>query len=175
MNKIFVLVFISFFILNRYDSTNVSKKISTVKIQKNGKLKWTTTDEREKILYVAQQFKWYKWVTIETIEGKGTTGSYTYSVNVKFHSGINEFRIKQVEQNGKKEYSKTVTIHSEIMAVSMQTTENRIKFSAETNYELYDDNGRIIFKNFGSVIDITELEKGRYYINYDRIMKEFIK
>ena len=48
-------------------------------------------------------------------------------------------------------------------------------FSAETMYEIYDAYGNIVKKGFGSKLDVTNLKRGTYYINFDKEMSKFLK
>ncbi len=45
----------------------------------------------------------------------------------------------------------------------------------ETMYEIYDQYGNIVKKGYGSKIDVSNLPKGGYFLNYDNKMGEFIK
>ena len=44
---------------------------------------------------------------------------------------------------------------------------NNLEFSNETLYEIYDTYGNLVKKGFGKAIDIVNLKKGLYYVNYD--------
>jgi hypothetical protein len=44
---------------------------------------------------------------------------------------------------------------------------DEIIFTAETLYEIYDSYGNIVKKGFGKTVDVSNLPKGIYYINYD--------
>ena len=51
-----------------------------------------------------------------------------------------------------------------------------ITFSANTMYEVYDQYGNIVKRGFASRIDITDLKKDLYYLNYDSKLGEtFLK
>jgi hypothetical protein len=45
----------------------------------------------------------------------------------------------------------------------------------ETMYEIYDQYGNIVKKGFGSKLDVSNLPKGAYFLNYDNKMGEFVK
>ena len=45
----------------------------------------------------------------------------------------------------------------------------------ETMYEIYDQYGNIVKRGFASTIDVSNLVKGGYFLNYDNKMGEFIK
>jgi hypothetical protein len=46
---------------------------------------------------------------------------------------------------------------------------------AETMYEIYDQYGNIVKKGFGTKVDVSNLPKGAYFINFDNSMGEFTK
>ncbi len=129
--------------------------------RKNNTLKWSTTNEKGPLPFQVEQYKWKKWVNIGTVNGKGTPGANEYSVEINAHSGLNKFMVKQID-------SPEVTF-------SPEKPKNEIKFSAITNYEVYDFYGRLISKGRGSVIDISKYKKGDFFINYDNSMGQFSK
>ena len=53
--------------------------------------------------------------------------------------------------------------------------DDKITFSSPTLYEIYDEYGGIVFKGYGSEVNVAGIEKGRYYINYDNKMERFTK
>jgi hypothetical protein len=42
-------------------------------------------------------------------------------------------------------------------------------------YEIYDQYGNIVKKGNGAKVDVSNLPKGNYFINYDSKMGEFTK
>ena len=166
-------------ILNR----NVLKSKSTYKVveinvdRKNNKLRWTTTNENGSLPFYVEQFKWKKWVRIKTIKGKGQKGLSKYSVTVSPHSGLNKFRVKQIDYSKKPRYSPEATFRSLAPEVtfSPDKPKNEITFSAKTSYEIYNYYGRLITKGVGIKLNVAKLKKGRYFINYDNKMGSFTK
>jgi hypothetical protein len=144
---------------------------------KNGILKWTTSGEKGALPFQVEQYKWKKWVSVGTVDGKGTNGPNNYSIEITTHSGMNKFRVKQVDFSEKPRYSPEVTYRSlePEVTFSPEKPKNEIKFSAVTSYEIYDYYGRLITKGRGSLIDITKLKKGDYFLNYDNSMGQFSK
>lgn len=144
---------------------------------KNNKLTWTTTGEAGELQFIAEQFRWNKWVKVGTVQGKGTPGSNTYSVNVYPHSGNNKFRVKQIDFTKKPHYSTEAKYRSLTPPISFSpkkvTTE--IVFSGETMYEIYNNYGNIVLKGFGAKIDVSKLKKGDYFLNFDNTMDTFKK
>lgn len=150
---------------------------SSIKIEKDGWLKWVTTDEAGSLPFVIEQFKWNKWVNIGTVQGKGLPGNNEYSFKVDFHSGENKFRVKQVDFTRKPRYSKEVRIRSTVPEVDFypEKPTTQIEFSAETCYEIYNNNGELMLKGRAKTVNISGLPKGDYFLNYDSMTEGFRK
>lgn len=51
----------------------------------------------------------------------------------------------------------------------------KVDKAVETMYEIYDQYGNIVKKGFGNKVDVSNLPKGGYFLNYDNKMGEFVK
>ncbi|MBR8534752.1 hypothetical protein KDU71_04210 [Carboxylicivirga sediminis] len=143
----------------------------------NNKLNWTTTKEAGALPFIVEQYRWNKWVKVGEVQGNGSNQSNTYSVDVRQHTGENKFRIKQVDYRNKPRYSqetKMISTQAEV-TFSPNKVDDKISFSSPTLYEIYDEYGGIVFKGYGSEVNVAGIEKGRYYINYDNKMERFTK
>jgi len=157
-------------------------KVSSITVNNNGFLVWNTTDERGKLPYTIEQYRWNKWVSIGEVQGKGNVGSNVYEFQVAPHSGENKIRVVQVDHSGAKRTSEEVGFESKVGVVSKSPTKvkNVINFSSdgkpvETRYEIFDAYGSIVKKGVGSSVNCENLIKGIYYINYDNTNEKFIK
>ncbi|OFX25482.1 MAG: hypothetical protein A2033_09090 [Bacteroidetes bacterium GWA2_31_9] len=146
-------------------------------IDKEGNLSWTTTGEAGKLPFIVEQYRWNKWIKVAEIEGKGISGTNSYSAKVSPHSGSNKFRIKQIDYSKTPRYSSEVPFRSMQPPVTVTSTRvtNEVVFSSETMYEIYDYYGNIVLKGVNSKVDISGLEKGKYFLNYDNQMEEITK
>jgi len=144
-------------------------KIVDIMVSDKGLLKWVTKDESGKLPFVIEQFRWNKWVKVGEVEGKGTSTDNDYQFKVTPSSGANKVRVKQVDSTAKPRYSKTVQFQSRIPSVTFSPVKvkKEISFSRETLYEIYNMYGNMVAKGFASKIDVSNLEKGKYYLNYD--------
>ncbi|MCK4664449.1 MAG: hypothetical protein KAT68_16390 [Bacteroidales bacterium] len=151
--------------------------VSLIKVEKGGTLKWTTTSESGQLTYTVEQFRWNKWVRVGKVQGNGTSGTNNYSIKVKPHSGINKFRVKQIDYTKKPRYSKEATFRSMSPPVtySPEKPTTEIVFSNETMYEIYDYYGNLVLKGFGAKINISRLKSDTYFINYDIKTETFKK
>ncbi|MBI2967489.1 MAG: hypothetical protein HYY40_06725 [Bacteroidetes bacterium] len=152
-------------------------EVVAIEVTKDGVLDWTTNGETGQLPYIIEQFRWNKWVKVGEVEGKGAKGTNHYSFKVVPHSGENKFRIKQVDFSRQPRYSQVVKYRSMDPPVTFapQKVSDKITFSAETMYEIYDAYGNIVKKGFGKDVDCANLKRGAYFLNYDNEMGKFIK
>jgi hypothetical protein len=152
---------------------------------KDGTLTWTTKSETGKLSFVIEQFRWNKWVKVGEVEGMGTPTSNEYSFKIAPHSGKNTLRVRQTDYSGKPRLSKSVEFMSEVSEIDfgpLKTSKDLSFFKkgapdkpVETMYEIYDQYGNIVKKGFGNKVDVSNLPKGAYFINFDNSMGEFTK
>lgn len=160
-------------------------EVVSMSADKEGTLSWTTKSETGKLAFVIEQFRWNKWVKVGEVEGKGTPTSNDYSFKVSPHSGKNQLRVRQTDYSGQPRLSKAADFMSDVPEIEYapQKVSKELNFSvkgksdkaAETMYEIYDQYGNIVKKGFGSKVDVSNLPKGSYFINYDNKMGEFTK
>ncbi len=143
----------------------------------NGKLSWTTENEAGTLPFVVEQYRWNKWIKVGEVAGKGSASENYYEVDVRQNSGENRYRVKQVDYRKKPRYSDELTYMSskEQVTFSPKKVDDVLSFSAPTLYEIYDEFGGIVFKGYASEVNVSSLEKGKYYINYDNEMDHFTK
>ena len=138
---------------------------------------WTTKNEMGSLPFIIEQFRWNKWIKIGEVDGKGTPQENTYRFKLLFHSGENQFRIKQIDFTGKPRISKIVKVVSDQPPVSFspKKVKDKITFSSPTMYEIYNSYGDIVKKGYGSEVDCSDLPKGIYYLAYDNKVDEILK
>lgn len=149
---------------------------------KDSKLSWETNNEKGKLPYIIEQYRWNKWVNVGEVEGVGTAGNNKYEYKITPHSGENIFRVIQIDHSGEKRASDQVKFNSNLAAVikTPAIVKDNIQFSSngapvETRYEIYDAYGNIVKKGVGSTVNCSNLLKGVYYINFDNTNEKFVK
>lgn len=152
---------------------------------KSGTLKWKTKSETGKLTFVIEQFRWNKWVKVGEVEGSGTPNTNDYSFKIAPHSGKNQLRVRQTDYSGQPRLSKPIDFTSDVNEIDfapLKATKDINFFMKgaeskpmETMYEIYDQYGNIVKKGFGSKVDVSNLPKGGYFINFDNKMGEFVK
>jgi hypothetical protein len=160
-------------------------EIVTMTADKDGTLKWSTKSETGKLPFIIEQFRWNKWVKVGEVEGFGTPVGHDYSFKVSPHSGKNQLRVRQTDYSGQPRVSKAIDFIGESPEVEYtpQKTSKEITFltkgkqgtAIETMYEIYDQYGNVVKKGFGSKVDVSNLPRGSYYLNFDNKMGEFMK
>jgi len=148
----------------------------------DGTVKWSTTNEMGKLTYQVEQLRWKKWVKVGEVEGKGTPATNDYVFKTKPHSGINVYRVQQTDYTGKPNASPAAECNSHLPVVVFKLEREEIRFFvrnketvAETLYELYDQYGQLLKQGYGASVDISDLPKGSYYLNYDNKTEAFKK
>jgi hypothetical protein len=158
-------------------------KVKSIEISPDGLLKWTTTNETGKLPFVVEQFRWNKWIPIGEVDGKGTPEEHSYEYQITPHSGENQVRVKQVDHTKKPNISPARSFNSNVKVVDFQPkkvsdeitfydSDNKV---VKTRFEVYDAYGNIVKKGFGDKVDLKNLEKGAYYLNFDNKNEKFIK
>lgn len=153
--------------------------------EKDGTIKWSTKSESGKLPFIIEQRRWNKWVKVGEVEGVGTATLNEYSFKISPHSGRNEVRVRQTDYTAQPRVSRSVDFTSDLPESDFgpQKTSKELTFfqkgkqsvPVETMYEIYDQYGNVVKKGFGSKVDVSNLPKGGYFINFDNRMGEFKK
>lgn len=160
-------------------------EVLSMKVEKDGTLKWSTKGETGKLPYVIEQFVYTTWKKVGEVEGSGSTDVNEYSFKIVPHSGKNQFRVKQVDYTNQPRLSKPIDYQSTSPTLDFmpKKVSNVIEFvqqanpkaGEETMFEIYDQYGNIVKKGFAKQVDVSNLQKGVYYIIYDGKSGEFVK
>ena len=144
-------------------------ELSSISVDKNNVLKWTTTNESGILPYVVEQYRWNKWVKVGEVQGKGTANSNSYEFKLVPNSGMNKVRVKQTDSTNKARYSEVAEFSSQSYEVSYspEKVKKEIIFTHTTMYEVYNMYGNIVMRGYDKTIDVSSLKKGKYYLNYD--------
>jgi hypothetical protein len=160
-------------------------EIISMTADKEGNLHWQTRSETGKLTFMIEQFRWNKWVKVGEVEGHGTPNTNDYSFKIAPHSGKNMLRVKQTDYSGQPRVSKSIDFQSDISELDYAPAKatRDINFfmrgkqdkGMETMYEIYDQYGNVVKKGYGSKVDVSNLPKGAYFLNFDNKMGEFVK
>ena len=162
--------------------------IANMSVTPEGVFSFSTTNESGQLPFFIEQKRWNKWITLATIEGKGGVDVNNYTLKVNPHSGRNVFRIKQVDFTRKPRYSQEKKLIRSSTKEVFIANENLLKIEelvsfedgsgndVSTLYEVYSNKtGALVKKGYGSAINISELNKGEYFVMYDNKMGQIKK
>ena len=152
---------------------------SEIFVNENKILNWTTTKEQGKLTYYVEQYRWNKWVKIGEVDGNGSDreNNYKFSVASHIHSGSNKFRAKQIDYTGRPRPTMSCVykaLRQEEITLINPKVKKTLDFSDNTLYEIFDTYGNLVKKGYGKIINIENLEKGLYYVNYDNTSGEVV-
>lgn len=150
---------------------------NAVKIDRNGNMDWSVAGDPGSDLFVVEQFRWNKWVTAARIRPLDSIHWNSYRYKVRPHSGINTFRLKFTNKQGVTAYSPTAKYRASFkpLTITSDKVVNILKFSGETMYEIYDNDGHFIREGYGELVMIYDLPLGKYYVNFDNQTLPFQK
>ena len=161
--------------------------ITKMNVTSVGVISFTTKGESGSLPFIIEQFRWNKWVKVGEVKGIGKSGLNSYAFKAKPHSGRNKFRIKQVDFSRRPRYSREIrlTKSSTHVVVISNTDKERVDSELSfanpdgsqvaTMYEIFNSFGNLVKKGFGKKVDLTSLDRGVYYVNYDAKSEKFTK
>ena len=130
-------------------------------------LAWNPKEMNADCRYRLEQFLYGKWIVVKDLGTPDDMISDTYLPVLL--TGMNLFRIKQIDKAGKELSSPVVQLKSPNRKVLLMTDKVKdfIEFTAVTHYELYDANGFFIKRGTAQKVSVGDLKKGNYWINFD--------
>jgi hypothetical protein len=147
---------------------NSTFEVTSMLVNTGGLIKWSTKSESAMLPYIIEQFKWNRWIKIGETMGLGKGEGNDYSFQASLHSGVNTFRVFQIDHKGQRS-SQEVKVEnpSSIVTINKTTITNSLDFSAETDYEIYSEYGSLVKAGRGQKVDTTKFFKGKYYVSFD--------
>ena len=152
-------------------------ELSDIQLTNEGMLEWISTREASELPYVIEQFKWNKWVRVGEVGSNGKPGANSYRFKVNLTSGDNKVRLVQRNLNGQMKVSNSVTVSSTEAPVELNynSKDDKLVFSRPTAYEVYDSFGIIRKRGYAQQVEMNDLDKGDYYVNFDDTNKKVRK
>ncbi|MBC7922842.1 MAG: hypothetical protein H7Z75_17325 [Ferruginibacter sp.] len=140
-------------------------------------IRWNTSGEQPNSMYFVEQFISKNWLAIKTIYSKNTTNSGTYSVAPAHSAGLNRYRVKAQDQEGKVFYSREVDFSSvqETVTFYPKSVTDKITLSRAVPYEVLDVKQKTVKRGKGKEIALKELKTGVYYLTIDNRTEKFFK
>jgi len=170
---------------------------NTILTDKQVAIKWTTINQvNTKSFIIERSVEGLNWSSIGSVSSLNSIGMNTYSyTDISPLFGINYYRLKMIDNDGKFTYSNVQTIETSNEAFQFKIYPNPVKNKLYFNfidpsYEVYylriiNQLGKTIYMlprpQLRSGLDISKLLKGNYYIQVTdektkkTVTKEFIK
>jgi len=151
-------------------NSNSPFSFSTFKADKSGVLNWVINGSINEDPFIIEQYRWNKWIQIGEVPVNTLKPSEAYSFTPNIHFGVNQFRIVHYDNSGNPVYSKTVkfsNLKGKEITVENTKVVSKISFSGETIYEIFDNKGNFILGGADKEVDVSDLKKGNYWLNYD--------
>ncbi|PLX08933.1 MAG: hypothetical protein C0596_03720 [Marinilabiliales bacterium] len=138
----------------------------------NNMLKFTTHNESGQLTFYIEEYRWDRWIEVGQIPGEGGPDDREYSQKVYPFNGENQFRIYQVDNLNRKFYSDTLTFEIDkepvkVTTPSLRKVKKEITFSSETYFAVINEFGEELITGSGTVVDVSPLKKGEYFLNFE--------
>ncbi len=145
----------------------------------NDILNFTTHKESGKLTFYIEEFRWNKWIQIGEILGEGGPDDRVYSQKIYPFDGENRYRIYQTDHLNRKFYSDEMIIKVDKKDVkvtcSLKKVKREITFSGDTYYSVINQFGEELITGNGNVVDVSNLKKGEYFLNFENEYEVFKK
>lgn len=150
-------------------------KVEDIKLNEDGLLTWTTSEESGSLPYNVEVYKWNKWVKVGEVQGDGDASKNSYAFKLTLISGENKVRVTQRGNLNKVGSSQSVAVVSKVDRPTWryEADKKKVVFSKETAYEIYDKFGQARIKGYGKEIDISSLASDEYFLCYDNSVESF--
>jgi len=150
---------------------------SSFKVNRNGMATIVISGDRGPEPLRVEQFRWGKWVNVADVSDPDIGKPNTYSVELKFHSGENQFRTTRTSESGIETHSRIVKFRSQVKEITLASSKvaDYLRFSDETMYEIFEERGSFIRDGYGNEADVSDLPKGKYWVNFDNKTLTFTK
>lgn len=154
-------------------------EIVTADLAYNDMLRFITTNESGKLTFFVEEYRWGRWIERGRIPGEGGPGNRTYNVKVYPFNGENKFRVYQIDHLNRKFYSNEFVFNIEKEPVKitskLSSVKKEITFSGLTYYSVINQYGEELISGAGNSVDVSNLKKGEYFLNYENDYVTFKK
>jgi hypothetical protein len=140
-------------------------------------IRWITQGEKPHGKYFIEQFLDGRWTITHTVQASGDFRLNEYKVEINPGGGSAKYRVKLLMQEGNVYYSKELDYTPNVKPVTFYPTRvsDKITLSRETNYEVVDPEGTVLYKGKGKEIMVKDLASGLYYLKIENRSEKFFK
>jgi hypothetical protein len=139
-------------------------------------IRWNSVGETASSIYYVERYINNNWITLKIITAQ-KTGNNTYAIEVRHNTGNNRYRVKHQELDGQFYYTQSVDFQNIIYRAKFypKNVMNKIYFTADVNYEIFDIKKTLVKRGRGREIDASALKRGVYYLVFDSQTEQFLK
>ena len=131
--------------------------------------------------FYIDHFRANKWVRIGAVIGKGGAEEKTYTLPIASLPGENKIKIYQINEDDTQR-SQEVAVESpkkevvELEKIVQKKKVKEIRFTGSTEYIIIDKAyGNTKMRGIGRNVDISPLQKAKYFVCYENKYKKFKK
>ncbi|MGD1842945.1 MAG: T9SS C-terminal target domain-containing protein [Thermonemataceae bacterium] len=135
---------------------------------------WHAKGESASSAYYVEKFVNNNWRNIKTVIG---AQAGAYAIQAKHTAGLNKYRVKYGERNGKIYYTQAIIYRANNVEIKFypKNVNTKIYFTAVVAYEILDANGKLLKKGTAKQVNASDLKRGIYYLNLDGRTEKFLK
>lgn len=164
-------------VVNKYDLIKQREFAfpSFIFTKKTRLLSWDIKELDSLKSYVIEQYVFGKWQVVKEL---GTPSEMAFNNFPPIvNSGTNFFRMKERDREGKTLISPIIKVKIPNRNVEIKKIKvtKELEFTDVTHYEIITENGFFVKSGTAKTVDVSELEKGVYFINYDGMQATFVK
>lgn len=140
-------------------------------------IKFSTRGENPSAKLFVEQFYSNSWNTVKEVAVKGQGGVNIYQIEELHNTGVNKYRVKYFEKNGRVYYSKVAEFTSAKGPVTFypKRVATKVFLSRPVYFEVMDQLNQIVKKGRGIEIDMGNLSEGLYYLHFDNRIEKVLK
>jgi len=142
-----------------------------------GEVAWVALNERGRMPYILQQFKWGKWVDMLRVDGQGGEGECIYKAQMDPIRGENLLRLTHLAPDGSLAVQGEVGFFADVPEVNVEYDPKSavMTFSEPTQYEIVDAYGTVALSGRGDNVILRYLARGEYFVNFGARSETFKK
>lgn len=138
-------------------------------------LSWEIKELDSTKTYFIEQYVFGKWILVKEL---GTPSEMVFNTFAPVvNTGSNFFRLKEIDEYGKTLVSQLIKVkipNKNIEIKKFKVTKD-LEFTDITHYEIITENGFFVISGVAKSVDVSTLEKGNYFVNFDGKQAVFVK
>lgn len=152
-------------------------EFSYVRVRDN-KIMWRTRGALGYKPFRIEEYRWERWIEVGQVYVFDSLKWGSYEFELKPHYGKNQYRVIKVNGQGETVISKDRSFRSYSLQkpeILDDKVEDVLVFSVVTMYEIYDRDWKLLKKGRDRYVNVSDLPKGKYNINYGNTSGTFKK